>query len=206
MTCKLCDSEKLVAKGLCSKHYNQQRYQQVQSEPCIIDGCDTKRNGNLKYCGFHYKSLRMFGDPLARGMPGEYCKRGHKDGWIVTASGQRRCRECDREHDRRRNQKPERKRYNRNKNLLRDYGITLEQFEDKWQTQNGQCAICCGDLEMGKGGHAVDHDHTSGLVRGLLCKPCNNGLGHLQDSVEVLRSALRYLSYYKSELEQEEPN
>lgn len=61
--------------------------------------------------------------------------------------------------------------------------------------QRGECAIC-GATE---GGHGrtdellVDHDHTTGEVRGLLCHGCNGGLGHFRDNVDVLQSAMLYL-------------
>jgi hypothetical protein len=40
---------------------------------------------------------------------------------------------------------------------------------------------------------AIDHDHKSGVVRGLLCNNCNRGLGRLKDSVALLNAAVRYL-------------
>jgi len=59
--------------------------------------------------------------------------------------------------------------------------------------QRGSCAICGkGEAENGKA-LAVDHDHESGVVRGLLCDHCNLALGRFQDSPEILRRALDYL-------------
>ena len=60
--------------------------------------------------------------------------------------------------------------------------------------QGGGCAICQKTPEENGRRLAVDHNHTTGDVRGLLCTQCNVGLGNLGDSVERLRSAIRYLN------------
>lgn len=63
--------------------------------------------------------------------------------------------------------------------LLRAYGITMARYEDMWLWQGGRCAICQG---TNKSGHAlaVDHDHATGVVRGLLCVRCNADLHVLE--------------------------
>lgn len=61
------------------------------------------------------------------------------------------------------------------------------------KVQGGACAIC--RRATGKTRRlAVDHDHQSGQVRGLLCKPCNRLLGHARDDVEFFERAGDYLS------------
>lgn len=73
------------------------------------------------------------------------------------------------------------------------YGLTREEF-DLLHAQHNACAIC-GKYDWG-GKHAkphVDHDHITGKVRGLLCSPCNQGLGMFFDSPGVLRRAAAYL-------------
>lgn len=73
------------------------------------------------------------------------------------------------------------------------YGITSEQYEALYEAQGGRCAICQRATGATKR-LAVDHDHVTGFVRGLLCKPCNRDvLGHLRDSVMALIRAARYL-------------
>jgi len=77
-------------------------------------------------------------------------------------------------------------------------GCTAEQYQSLLDTQGGRCAIC-GVPE----GHrscrgkkcrlAIDHDHRTGEIRGLLCNNCNRALGRFKDSIAILESALRYL-------------
>lgn len=55
---------------------------------------------------------------------------------------------------------------------------------------------CCGNIPVGNKWR-LDHDHTSGLIRGWLCDACNLGIGSLGDSVEGLENALNYLNKYK---------
>lgn len=77
--------------------------------------------------------------------------------------------------------------------LLKKYGMTRSRVEALHQQQDGKCAICLREMPaLGKGSH-VDHCHSTGKVRGLLCRACNHGLGQFQDSPETLRRAAKYL-------------
>jgi hypothetical protein len=73
----------------------------------------------------------------------------------------------------------------------RRYDLSLHDYEVLFAEQDGKCAICSVDLEAA--GLHVDHDHTSGKVRGILCPPCNKGIGHLRDSPDVIIAAAAYL-------------
>lgn len=87
--------------------------------------------------------------------------------------------------------------------LKRYYGIDLVQYSQMFMEQNGKCAICGSDY----GGHrngvqkalAVDHDHKNGKVRGLLCEPCNQGIGKLKDDAGLLRKAADYLDKHSTD-------
>lgn len=70
------------------------------------------------------------------------------------------------------------------------YGLEPEQVAGLLVAQNNACAIC---LQPFLKSPNVDHCHTTGRVRGLLCRECNVGLGHFGDSVEVLSRAATYL-------------
>lgn len=73
---------------------------------------------------------------------------------------------------------------------LKKYGITVEQFEAMKVAQGGACAIC-GDRPTSA--LHVDHCHSTGRVRGLLCRSCNHGLGNFRDSPEAMRRAVEYI-------------
>lgn len=80
-----------------------------------------------------------------------------------------------------------------NGELLRLYGISLADYRGLLSAQRGVCAIC-GQPDPTPGRRlAVDHDHQSGAVRGLLCGKCNKGIGLLGDSEEGLLKALAYV-------------
>ena len=68
---------------------------------------------------------------------------------------------------------------------LRLYGITKKQL--------GQisCQICGGKQRL-----SIDHDHKTGLVRGLLCSPCNAGLGFFKDNIKTMENAIKYLNLH----------
>ncbi len=78
-------------------------------------------------------------------------------------------------------------------NLRRNYGITLADYDRILDDQNNGCAICGKTPEENKQRLAVDHNHTTGEVRGLLCKNCNTAIGLLGDNPSTLRLATRYL-------------
>jgi len=80
------------------------------------------------------------------------------------------------------------------RHLRETYGITPEQYWAIYKAQGGRCYIC----RRANGQRrklAVDHDHATLLVRGLLCRPCNrNVLGHARDDPEFFRRGIDYLA------------
>ncbi len=74
---------------------------------------------------------------------------------------------------------------------LKKFNITKEQYMEMLEKQNHVCAIC-GQKDVNKR-LAVDHCHTTNIVRGLLCSACNTSLGKFKDSVELLQKAIQYL-------------
>jgi hypothetical protein len=79
----------------------------------------------------------------------------------------------------------------RRRYLMTTYGLTIEQYDAMFSEQGNRCAICRSDYP-GKT-WSVDHDHTTGEVRGILCWHCNVGLGHFRDDVPNLMAAADYL-------------
>lgn len=82
----------------------------------------------------------------------------------------------------------------RDYHLFSKYKVTQEEYNNMLDSQGGVCAICGGMQDKRYKNFAVDHDHTTGVVRGLLCNNCNAGLGYLKDSVTVILAAAQYLS------------
>lgn len=77
---------------------------------------------------------------------------------------------------------------------LKTFGLTVERYKQILSSQNG---VCVGCLTPPKTRLPVDHDHKTGLVRGLLCCNCNFSIGHAKDSPEVLRRLADYLEKQK---------
>lgn len=82
-------------------------------------------------------------------------------------------------------------------NRRRRYGLHPDEYEQMHATQRGLCAICKDKLI-----EVVDHCHTTGAVRSLLCRPCNWLIGHAFESPEILREAASYIeSWHSAKLE-----
>lgn len=78
--------------------------------------------------------------------------------------------------------------------LFKQYGITAQQYNDFLKSQNYGCAICGKEKNGKKRNFVIDHNHTTGIVRGLLCTQCNAGLGNYKDSPDLLQKAMNYLT------------
>lgn len=82
----------------------------------------------------------------------------------------------------------------RERHLIRKYGVTLAAYDAMLQLQNGRCAICnAPESDQFKEVFHVDHCHSTGRVRGLLCRGCNHILGTVKDNPAILRRAIAYL-------------
>lgn len=82
----------------------------------------------------------------------------------------------------------------RDRFLRISYGITLEQFKEMNNKQEGKCLLC-KQLPAGRWKTLnVDHNHTTGAVRGLLCHTCNLGIGYLKEDPTILANAIKYLA------------
>lgn len=77
--------------------------------------------------------------------------------------------------------------------LKREYGISLDQYNKVFEYQKLSCAICKLPHVLGKPRLSVDHCHTTGELRGLLCWGCNRKIGAFNDNVALLKAAVAYL-------------
>lgn len=82
----------------------------------------------------------------------------------------------------------------RDLNLKKSFGIGLTEYNELFQRQNGLCSICFQPERTKRNvSLAVDHNHQTGQIRGLLCSHCNRALGLFNDSLIVLKNAIQYL-------------
>lgn len=189
----------------CFAAYNKGRRPHVQHDPIRCDHCGAEfvpkqvKPGQRRYCSSACKSAANWERTHPR--PQRACPICGADVTdrrrdIVYCS--RACASEQRRRDGRRAAASRRHRLTR-------YGLTEEAFDALLATQGGGCAICGSpDPRTHHGRWHVDHDHaccpsssdkpTCGqCVRGLLCGPCNTGLGHFEDDPDRLESAARYL-------------
>lgn len=87
----------------------------------------------------------------------------------------------------------------RAKQLKSCYGITIDQYNEMYAQQNGNCAICLRHQSVLKKTLSVDHCHTTEKVRGLLCNTCNKAIGMLLDDTSVIERAALYLHNSRKE-------
>ncbi len=191
----------------------------AHTEICQVDGCEKPTVGR-GYCRMHYQRWWHSGEPgdvLSRSERLAPVSVGGLDHYRCTLcglvqppeafalakgtrSGRRyQCRTCQRAAEKARDKshrptvKPE---YRRAVQLRLKYKITLADYEAMLAAQGGVCAICGNAPDWNRPGHVplvVDHCHTVGRVRGLLCHGCNQALGLMRDDPGRLRKAANYV-------------
>ena len=124
-----------------------------------------------------------------------------------------RCKSCRKKHRREAEVKERTAKYNKRyaaenpelmkkkdrKNMLkRFWNMTPEQYDEMLQKQNGTCALCDRTESNPNKRLCIDHDHTTGKIRGLLCDNHNRAMGLFKDSIEDLEKAIVYLKSYRS--------
>lgn len=163
-----CDN-KTSRREWCQKHYD--RWLRTGSpEPhvfvqkyCKTDGCDSKAKAR-GWCTKHWHQAKMSGEIIV-----SICKA---DGCNIPTSSLGLCAQ--------------------HYIAFKHHGLEPHEFDRMFNEQNGVCAICGKECASGKR-LAIDHNHTTGRVRGLLCSNCNTSLGGFMDSEELLMSAVSYL-------------
>jgi hypothetical protein len=84
------------------------------------------------------------------------------------------------------------------KKTAKKYGLTLEEYDQILEDQNGVCAICGKpETELNRYGSinrlSIDHDHDTDKIRGLLCRRCNRVLGSIETNIELIPQMIAYL-------------
>jgi hypothetical protein len=122
-----------------------------------------------------------------------YVKRKGKRGQNLYAS---RCKECHGKIHREKyysespDQKKRRQELAKKSHLSRKFGLTINEFSAMILEQNNKCKICECEMKQPQ----VDHNHSTGKVRSLLCKPCNMSLGLLKEDTKVLYNMISYIN------------
>jgi len=81
--------------------------------------------------------------------------------------------------------------------IKRDHGMTYKEYNALFRKQKGCCAICGKHQTEQKRRLSVDHNHTTCIIRELLCDNCNDGIGMFKESIEILRNAIDYLEKHR---------
>jgi hypothetical protein len=169
--------KKLQLGSVCSKGHlltedTVYRYPEGSKQAGVLRCAICKQAAKDKHRGVDRQ-----GQPLARATKDRtHCPAGHPydaENTYLTKNNKRQCKLC-----------------NRDREYLRKYGITLQDYEDLFSKQLGLCAICkkSSDKRL-----CVDHNHTSGAVRELLCDNCNVGIARFSENIHSLQSAIEYL-------------
>ena len=120
----------------------------------------------------------------------------------ITGQYSKRCRPCNSKF-----KFPDRLNQRKRKRfwlIKKKYNITEEQYNTLLNYNNKQCYICNRDLEepksqqgQGQSSICIDHCHKTNTIRGILCKACNTAIGLFNDDINILKSAIGYLSKYE---------
>ena len=91
-------------------------------------------------------------------------------------------------------EKLRRKAANHEKRVQETYGLEAGEYAQLYEFQRGHCALCRRATGASRK-LSVDHDHATGDVRGLLCRPCNTMLGHARDNTRFFERCIKYLTF-----------
>lgn len=78
------------------------------------------------------------------------------------------------------------------------FGLTKEQYLELYAKQNYCCAICGKHEKDNKQRLAIDHNHITNTIRGLLCSKCNSLLGYVNEDIKILENAIKYLEIWRN--------
>lgn len=200
MTCLKCQETKEIKDfykdpgkisghmSVCKSCHSQRVHIKYRKKHGEVRG-DTFNDGTARRCT-RCKEIKPFE---------EFVKRGPKRGGYGAE-----CKSCKRKRDSEfYHASPAEQIRTRDKNLRKNFGITLEGYNGMLASQRGLCAVCGKEetrIDPRRGivsSLAVDHDHTTGMIRGLLCYACNMALGYLQEDPTRAQGLLTYILHYK---------
>lgn len=181
---------------------HQRLYVQIQCHRCGIEHWLLKSQYNRSKTGAHYCSVECHNqaqqEARRRSDSGEKLCNGCRRYLPLTEFHKRsgktncraRCKECN-------------QRRHRERLLKLQYSVTIEDYEQMLNRQDGKCAICGQtERELAFGRKSVrrlcvDHNHVTGKARGLLCRKCNSGVAMLGDDLSAIQRAYQYMRKYE---------
>lgn len=208
--CRVCREPVKKHQQLCDKHAVRRLKEAVYEWSCVRCGkdCSGRRKGTSKYCSPFCRNEQNILDKLSRGAYASVpdSKTCNTCAAVKPAYGfcinsyspdglRNRCRDCDKKsHADWRAKNPDYKDIAREKNLQRTFGVSVSDYDAMLTHQRGVCAVCRKPPVEGKKRMAIDHDHVTGEIRGLLHNvPCNKITVGLHD-VTSAKVLLEYLS------------
>jgi hypothetical protein len=177
-------SKELRALGLCRTHYNQQWNKNHKTSE---KDRERWRDHSRKYRAENPEKVRESHRKSSRKQYAHNLAREQERARKYRADNLEKVRKSTRESARERS-------------IFSNYRLSNEEWIQIYEHQKGLCPMCgsqlknrCDEASIGKAA-ALDHDHATGLVRGLLCQmPCNGALGAFRDKTQWLRNALAYI-------------
>jgi len=149
----------------------------------------TTQKGNKKLCG--KCSIEKDIDEFPRVKPTTKTYKQFKNGikpW---------CKDCYREYNKKYMSEKRKESGTRYDHFQRKYGLSREEYHEMHEERDHKCDICGQESDHRYDKLCVDHCHTTGKVRGLLCFSCNVMLGQCKDNIDRLQNAIYYLEKQK---------
>jgi hypothetical protein len=199
--CKICVKEK------SKNYYNNNREKVLEKQRSYNDENKEKRLAYSKKTKEERKEYKKEYYEKNRDSLLAYAKEYRKNNREKALEYQREYTKSNREYIAKRDKwyKENNKEYTRMKRLKMKFNLSIEEYEEIYNEQRGVCAIC-GKQETHANSKTgvvnnlcVDHNHETGVVRGLLCNACNTSLGKMNDDIDILKSAICYLEKNKSQ-------
>lgn len=172
---KECDRES-SAKGYCDKHYRRVKKTGTAEKSSFIRkecySSECKRGAKSKgLCDMHYRRLKTTG----------------KIDLSIKIKPNCKIQDCERPHIAKEFCKI-------HYEMIRQNMVIDQKARSMIDNHSGLCDICKTHIPgFGRKNLSVDHDHSTGIVRGMLCQKCNIGIGNFNDNVELLKNAINYL-------------
>ena len=180
-TCKICHTLKEITE------FHGRR---VQCRDCVNKALRTRYAEDEAFRTYKLNHGSLWRGKVAGARECRHCFKTQEASQFY--GPRRMCKSCFAAWGREKRALPGARRSNKSTALQKRFGIDLTEYERMLREAGGVCEICKKVDSTGRM-LAVDHDHSTASIRGLLCSMCNRALGQFRDSVDTLRAAITYL-------------